>query len=108
MNRREFSLSILPSALLPWTELPKESEHHSRMDYSRNQCFVISRDGMEFIGLSLTKYEWTVRCQCKNSWNRFVSATFYGSDAREKSEQAARTYVIGSKDGWPALVSPEK
>jgi hypothetical protein len=110
LNRREFTLSLLPTILLPSVaaakSLPSKGQDHGIMAYRGERAFVVLRHECEFIGLQVGK-QWAVFTACDTAWSGWANVLFDGADARNQAECAARTYVLGLKHGWPCLMPPE-
>jgi hypothetical protein len=51
---------------------------------------------------------WEVRFRTNRAYAGYVSETFYGNDARERAEEAARTWTLACRGGWPCLAAPDK
>jgi hypothetical protein len=128
MNRRNFVLFLSwlgIGSVATATPVP-ERKKDRLLVYRGRRVSIFERDGMEIVvavgRLSYdstldhfdgykrerTPISWTVRFSSDRIYAGGGWHEFFGSDAREKAEEAARTWVLGSLGGWPTFVSPDR
>jgi hypothetical protein len=111
MNRRKFLAEVIPVLAVGSTAaavpLPEPSD--SLVFRGDNVSVFRRKDGIEAVVIAGERgyfrgTTWILKLPCAEAFNGWVTDLFYGLNARENAEKAARTCVIGKHGGWPCII----